>query len=101
MEHKDPRQVLNKSGGTHPLCFKDSKQYTQWMLLLQMSGESKRAGYCLDCTPEYKHEMMACGRCEHPETRFMLRSDPHHEDSLEWVGVSGNSIYRDRLEMPK
>lgn len=101
MEHKrkDPRAVLNKGGGgVHPACFPDAEGFRQWYLLLVLSGEHRRSGYCLDCTPEYKTQMMAEGRCEHPETKWVMFKNRHEADQLDVVGVSSESIYWAKVE---
>lgn len=95
---RDPRAVLNKDAGAYPACFPSSRHFHQWLLLLQISGENKRVGYCLDCTPQYKMEMMSEGRCEHPETQFIVRRNSQDADQLEMVGVSSASVYWARVE---
>ena len=94
---RDPRAVLN-SGGYYPACFNSSREFSQWQLLLRLSRESMRVGYCYDCTPDYKMEMMCEGRCEHPETQFVVLRDSKNSDEIQLVGVSDQSVYWAKVE---
>ena len=96
MALKDPRLVLNKyMAGYYPACFNSSAEYAQWRALMRTSQEHMAVGFCVDCTPEYKMEMMSEGRCAHPETRFVLRSTKTFGTEL--IGVSSKSIYWARI----
>jgi hypothetical protein len=90
---RNPRAVLNKSGGYYPPCFNSSREYSQWVLLLKVSNAGVNLGYCVDCTPDYKMEMMCEGRCSHPETQFIVRRNSLERDELEVIGVSDESYY--------
>jgi hypothetical protein len=94
---RNPRRVLN-SGGYYPACFNSAREYSEWRLLLRQSRESMRVGYCYDCTPDYKMEMMCEGRCEHPETQFVVLRDSGNGDEIQMIGVSDQSIYWARVE---
>lgn len=96
--HRGPRAVLNDGTGWYPPCFKDSDEFNHWRLLLRASGESMRVGYCIDCTPEYKMQMMCEGRCKHPETQFVVLRNSKDPDQVEMVGVSSASVYWARVE---
>ena len=67
--------------GQVPACFHSLEQYEDWKVLARMAGANvaPRTGVCVDCTPEYQSEMIACGRCENPEVRF------------QWVNVKLNN----------
>lgn len=66
-----------------PTCFDDEKQWKQYQLLWKLSQGQTRVRFCTDCTPEYRNEMTAKGRCAHPETVFIQQPDG------ETVGVDG------------
>ena len=48
------------------------RDYKEWLMMLPPTG---KYGFCEDCTPKYKLEMMDQGRCEHPEIRFERDED--------------------------
>lgn len=95
---RDPRSVLNHGDGYHPPCFDSAEQFAQWRMLLARSGGGMRVGFCLDCTPEYKMEMMCQDRCTHPETQFIVLRDHQDPEEVSVVGVSSASIYWARVE---
>lgn len=90
---RNPRSILNKGGGYYPPCFKSATQYEQWRYLMRVSQESSRAGFCIDCTPEYKVHMLAQNKCIHPETVFVKRVMPSEPDYAESIGVSSASVF--------
>lgn len=94
---KNPREVLNKPQGWKPMCFKSYEQYKDYIHLMRQSGNPRDNGYCLDCTPEFKAEMMECGRCAHPETRFIPWKNAEEEE-VEIVGISSDSRYWSRVQ---
>lgn len=55
---------------TTPKCFHNHSQFTTWMKAARATGGCHEAGFCTDCTEEYKNRMLAAGRCEHPDVRF-------------------------------
>jgi hypothetical protein len=59
---------------------------------MRQAARPKDDGYCLDCTPEFKTQMLEEGRCSHPETRFALWKD-HATGELEIIGVSNQSRF--------
>lgn len=56
---------------SRPACFESEQQWREWCALAGLSG-LPRCRYCVDCTPEFLDAMAAAGRCEHPETVFVL-----------------------------
>lgn len=86
---RDARQVLSsRFTSTRPDCFDSEVQYRDYMTLKRMSQVvlHKHPGVCMDCTPEYKAKMLEQGRCQHPETLFVVQVDRHMESSL--VGIN-------------
>lgn len=97
MEHNDPRRVLHGSHAQyHPPCFSNAAQYRQWMYLNTQATQPRDKSYCLDCTPEFKDQMMKEARCQHPETRFVIWASRSRE--LEVVGVSNKSVFWARVQ---
>lgn len=90
MEHNDPRLVLS---GAHaqscPDCFNSAAQYRDWMHLNRQASQPRDPNYCLDCTPEFKEQMLTQGRCRHPETRFVIWASQRRE--IELIGVCNKS----------
>lgn len=95
---RNPRTVLNNLSGPYPSCFNSADEYYQWRFLLQLSRENIRVGFCIDCTPEYKMEMMRQDRCEHLETQFIVLRDKKDADQVELVGVSSASVFWAKVE---
>lgn len=62
--------------GPAPACFSDTQDYVEWKLLARFPGSSvtRRIKACIDCTPSFQEDMIACGRCENPEVRFKWMS---------------------------
>lgn len=57
---------------TYPACFKSDLQWAEWKSACR---QSERVNYCCDCTKAYQEEMIAQGRCLHPEVTFEMASD--------------------------
>lgn len=90
MEPKDPRRVLSGSHAqSHPPCFDSASQYRQWLYLETQSAGPRDRNVCLDCTPEYKDQMLKENRCTHPETRFVIWANKYKE--IEVIGVCNRS----------
>ena len=87
----DPRRILNASHSeAQPSCFSSRKQYQEYMHWKRVSLEAHlHRGVCADCTPEFKEQMLAEGRCDHPETVFVQSINRFRE--VETVGVATNS----------
>lgn len=100
MVHKprDPRSVLNSAAGYYPACFDDAEQFNQWRMYLRMSRQNPNVGICVDCTQRHKLEMLSQGRCEHPETKFVVLRNSFDPEQVEIIGVSSKSIYWARVE---
>jgi hypothetical protein len=88
---RDPRYILNASHSEgKPSCFASAQQYKEYLHWKRLSLETHlHRGVCADCTPEFKEEMMAKGRCDHPETVFVQHVNRFNE--VETVGVATNS----------
>ena len=57
-----------------PDCFFSLEQYEAWKELIAMAPIS-RHGYCSDCLPCYKRQMMREGRCAHVGVRFHVDAE--------------------------
>lgn len=70
---KRTKQWVLSAAAPHaaPACFDNKEHYKSYMLLKKMSVNTMDYNFCMDCTPEFKDEMLKCGRCEHPETQFI------------------------------
>lgn len=95
---RNPRSAPVIEEGPHPQCFNSADEYHQWLFLLQLSRENIRVGFCIDCTPEYKMQMMREDRCEHPETQFIVLRDKKDQDEVALVGVSSASVFWAKVE---
>lgn len=55
-----------------PPCFESEEQYKEYIHTVAKVGQPMDwTNYCMDCTHEYKLEMLKQKRCEHPETIFV------------------------------
>lgn len=52
-----------------PACFDTQDQYGKYKVLAQLTA-APGFTFCTDCTPEYRDEMRAAGRCKFPGTTF-------------------------------
>ena len=87
---RDPRQVLNAGRAeSYPACFSSAAQYREWVTLNRWAAQPRDPSYCLDCTPEFKEQMMNESRCSHPETRFVVWTSRGKE--MEVIGVCNTS----------
>ena len=92
---KDPRKVLNTGcAESYPACFDDAKQYRDYIWLMRQAAEPRDFGYCLDCTPDHKANMLRQGLCSHPETRFVIWANKYRETEI--IGVSNVSRFWQR-----
>jgi len=56
----------------YPPCFESKEQHNDYMHMIRRVGQPMDSNnYCLDCTHEYKIQMMKENRCEHHETIFV------------------------------
>lgn len=54
-----------------PRCFCSRRQFELWMAAARESNPGGSA-YCTDCTPAYRQQMVAQGRCAYPGTTFVI-----------------------------
>ncbi len=65
-----------KGGSTAPLpaktpaCFDSKEDYGKYKVLAQLTA-APGFTFCTDCTPAYRDEMAAVGRCRFPGTKFV------------------------------
>lgn len=57
-----------------------------WRRLANKSHLRSRASVCVDCTPEYKAQMLTEDRCAEPEVYFHLTKDLLNTRNVEMVG---------------
>lgn len=74
---------------TAPPCF-TAEQWMDWRTP-HNSVRMVAKNYCEDCTPDYQAEMLATGRCIHPETIFIRDADGF---------ISGHRIPQPRTQEP-
>ena len=56
-----------------PPCFESKKQHRDYMWqVFRAKQPEDELNYCMDCTKEYKIQMLKEKRCEHPETIFVI-----------------------------
>jgi hypothetical protein len=88
----------------YPPCFESKKQHDEYMWQMQKTNQPlDPLNYCLDCTREYKIQMLAEKRCEHPETIFVVWKSSGKKDKLigvipdkpDVLGISNNSKFWD------
>lgn len=60
----------------YPECFQSENQFMEWRGLAIKSNLKSRASVCVDCTPEYKTQMLSEDRCAEPEVYFNIVSPP-------------------------
>ena len=86
----------------YPPCFESRVQYTEYMWQSHRTNQPHDPmNHCLDCTREYKIEMLKQKRCEHPETIFVVWRSSHKKDKPigaivdepDILGISNNSKF--------
>ena len=56
----------------YPPCFNSEEEYKNYIWTVKQVGQPMdHNNYCMDCTREYKVQMMQEKRCEHQETIFV------------------------------
>lgn len=73
----------------HPACFNSRVQFLDWVHAARVVSPGP-SGYCADCTPEYKDEMVKAKRCAHPAVVFRVYNEE---------GMIGLRKAKDRKEM--
>lgn len=87
-DYVDEQKAIIKD---YPSCFNSVDDYLVWKYLALKTVKKKLAdNICMDCSPEYKREMVKQGRCQHPETKFFVinRYKDKKYYMSEMVGVS-------------
>ena len=65
-----------------PMCT-DQKTYKLWISAARMTGGiSNKAGFCIDCLPEYQTQMIKRGKCSNPGILFREDKDGFVEGYL-------------------
>jgi hypothetical protein len=86
----------------YPPCFESRVQYQDYMWQSHRTNQPHDPmNHCLDCTREYKIEMLKQKRCEHPETIFVVWRSSHKKDrpigaildEPDILGISNNSKF--------
>ncbi len=68
-----------------PPCFPADDDWSGWQRLARRAPKIReRSNVCVDCLPDYQAEMVACGLCTYPKTRFAL---VRSADETELVGL--------------
>ena len=67
-----------------PACFDSAEQWDGWRLLARIVPPNQKNGFCEDCTPSYKAEMVKQKRCMYRGVRFVIRREG---DGLDICGV--------------
>jgi hypothetical protein len=88
----------------YPPCFEHIEQYKDYMWQSYKTNQPHDPmNHCLDCTHEYKIQMLKEKRCEHPETIFVVwKSISKKEKAFctipevpDVLGISNNSKFWD------
>lgn len=59
-----------------PTCYESQRKWSEYVVAFVWSSAPDRRAtvtieHCKDCTPAYRDEQYAVGRCQHPETVFV------------------------------
>lgn len=65
---KPPRAYKTRPQTKKPLCA-TAEEYAGWLRAARAYPPGV-AGFCEDCTPAHKAEMIRAGKCEHPDVMF-------------------------------
>lgn len=88
-----------------PPCFENRLQYQDYMWQSHRANQPHDPmNHCLDCTREYKIQMLKEKRCEHPETIFVvwknaargpkeIEGELHTQEEPDILGISNNSKF--------
>jgi hypothetical protein len=89
----------------YPPCFETKEKYADYIWTVAKVGQPMDCdNYCMDCTHEYKIDMLKEKRCEHPETIFVdwrtLYRAPEvegrlitNQDEADVIGISNVSKF--------
>jgi hypothetical protein len=88
----------------YPPCYESETQYKEYMHAMIMAGSPTDANnYCMDCTREYKIQMIQEKKCEHKETIFVIWRTPyklaiaegtvHTTNEPDVIGISNISCF--------
>jgi hypothetical protein len=55
-----------------PRCFNSYPEFKLWVTAARGSHPTPGHGYCEDCTPAYKDQMVSENRCGYPEVTFKV-----------------------------
>lgn len=58
----------------YPKCFDSQDLFDAWKSNARITGLGS-AGYCSDCNPKHKAEMLKAKRCENPTVMFELNAE--------------------------
>lgn len=73
----------------YPPCFSSKEQHNDYLYMVRRVGQPMDGNnYCLDCTKEYQAEMVCEGKCEHPETKFVVWRTNYKNPEVEGKVVS-------------
>lgn len=76
-----------------PPCFRNSIQFNEYMHAVVQTGRPMDpANYCMDCTREYKVQMMKEKKCEHPETIFVTWRTTYKKPTAEGTVINTNEL---------
>ena len=68
---------------SRPSCFTVT-QWEEWSAFAMAAARPSLEDYaCTDCLPEFKARMMRCGRCDWPETEFVVVEDGPKSSGIE------------------
>jgi len=91
----------------YPPCFENKEHHKDYMWQSYKANQPHDPlNYCLDCTREYKVEMLKQKKCEHPETIFVVWRSSNRKDKPvglvpdrpDILGISNNSRFWDNPE---
>jgi len=77
----------------YPPCFNSLEQYNEYMHIMIQTGRPTDANnYCMDCTREYKVDMLKDKKCSHPETIFVTWRTTFKQPTAEGKIITTNEL---------
>lgn len=70
MRHRGSRTIRTRFESSVPKCATRS-EYLWWKVIARAHPPSKNAGFCEDCTIEFKNKKINEGKCENPDIIFV------------------------------